>query len=138
MALKQEKADLQAQLEQLKREYSEKSQLLNENENHLKESDINLRSELDSLRAILLAKIGDVEGREQEETPRISEIVPACEALEMLENQAKDYIYALREQTTLKGLPYEIAAKLKVAADTWSEETKKLAQMLEDTKGNNK
>lgn len=45
-----------------------KSQLLNENENHLKESDINLRSELDSLRAILLAKVGDVEGREQEET----------------------------------------------------------------------
>lgn len=41
----------------------------------------------------------------------------------------------IQNQTTLKGLPYGIAAKLKVAADTWSEETKKLAQELEDTKG---
>lgn len=99
------------------------------------QGDKELRSEIESLRAILLAKAGDIEGRQDEDEvlPKLADVIPACDALKILEEQAKNYIYALREQTTLKGLPHEIAAKLKTSSETWSEQVQNLAKRLEES-----
>ncbi|KAI8141645.1 hypothetical protein BJV82DRAFT_618558 [Fennellomyces sp. T-0311] len=131
--LKQEKVTLQKEVETIKAELAEKTRILNENEKNLKQGDVDLRSEIESLRAILLAKAGDVEGKEPTQMPSLPAIVPACEALRVLEEQAKNYIYALREQTSLKGLPYEIAAQLKTSTATWSAETQALAKRVEES-----
>ncbi|KAI9323506.1 hypothetical protein BX666DRAFT_2022237 [Dichotomocladium elegans] len=140
MVLKQEKAALQAELTALKKELenNSKSRTLKESESIMKQGDIDLRSEIESLRAILMAKLGDVEGHDDDEErdlPKLADVIPACEALKILEDQAKDYIYALREQTSLKGLPHELAAKLKLSSKTWSEEMQQLARRLEESEG---
>ncbi|KAI9484976.1 hypothetical protein BDB00DRAFT_852439 [Zychaea mexicana] len=136
--LKQEKTALQTELTNLKNELAEKTKLLNDQESNIKEDDAELRSEIESLRAILLAKLGDIEGREEAEPPSLFQAVPACEALRVLEEQAKNYIYALREQTSLKGLPHEIAAKIKTSSETWSEQTKALAKRVEESEARTK
>ncbi|KAG0192056.1 hypothetical protein DFQ28_010327 [Apophysomyces sp. BC1034] len=134
--LKQEKATLVAEVEQLKESLNEKTRVLSENEDHMRMSDVNLKSEIESLRAILLAKMGNLEDNaEREDLPSLETIIPASEALKVLEEQAKDYIYALREQTTLKGLPHEIAEKLKISSATWSEELQELVAKLEAAEG---
>ncbi|KAI9029563.1 hypothetical protein CLU79DRAFT_734641 [Phycomyces nitens] len=135
-ALKNDKATLLTELERLQAEVQEKNRILGENEKHMRQGDVHLVEEINSLRAILLAKAGDVEGRDTDElfgNKKLAEIIPACDALVILEEQAKNYIYALREQTTLKGLPHEIAAKLKTSSETWSEEVQRLAKSLEES-----
>lgn len=32
--------------------------------------------------------------------PKLADVIPACDALKILEEQAKNYIYALREQVS--------------------------------------
>ncbi|KAL0075706.1 hypothetical protein F4703DRAFT_1934765 [Phycomyces blakesleeanus] len=136
VALKNDKATLRNELERLQAELQEKNRILGENENHMRQGDVHLVEEINSLRGILLAKAGDVEGRDTDElfeNKKLDQIIPACDALRILEEQAKNYIYALREQTTLKGLPHEIAEKLRISSETWSEEVQKLAQALEES-----
>ncbi|KAI9261655.1 hypothetical protein BDA99DRAFT_512026 [Phascolomyces articulosus] len=136
--LKQEKSTLQTELESLKKELAEKTKLLKDQESNMKQDDVELRSEIESLRSILLAKLGDVEGHESSELPSLTQVIPACEALQVLEEQAKNYIYALREQTSLKGLPHEIAAKLKISSETWSEQTQALVKRVEESEARTK
>ncbi|CDH58185.1 hypothetical protein RO3G_09354 [Lichtheimia corymbifera JMRC:FSU:9682] len=134
-ALKKEKETLQSQVDSLKKDIKDKTITLKENEQTMVQGDKELRSEIESLRAILLAKAGDIEGREDEDEglPKLADVIPACDALKILEEQAKNYIYALREQTALKGLPHEIAAKLKTSSETWSEQVQNLAKRLEES-----
>ncbi|KAI7864517.1 hypothetical protein BDF14DRAFT_1834080 [Spinellus fusiger] len=134
--LQQDHATLQSQVDTLQNELTEKTQLLKENESRMRQSDVHLLSEIKSLRGLLLAKVGDIEDREPQETFKgstLSDVIPACEALQILEEQANNYIYALREKTSLKGLPHVIAQKLKTSSETWSEQVKRLAAALEDS-----
>ncbi|KAG2220457.1 hypothetical protein INT45_004199 [Circinella minor] len=131
--LKQEITTLKTEVNNLKKE------LADEQESNIKQDDVELRSEIESLRGILLAKLGDIEENDgSSEIPNLAQVIPACEALQVLEEQAKNYIYALREKTTLKGLPHEIAAKLKISSETWSERTQALAQRVEESEARTK
>ncbi|KAF7730379.1 hypothetical protein EC973_002185 [Apophysomyces ossiformis] len=138
--LKQEKAALVAEVEQLKELLNEKNKLITENEDHMRASDVHLKSEIESLRAILLAKIGDIEKSESDdrELPSLESVIPASKSLEALENQARDYIYALREGTTLRGLPHQIAERLKIASESWSEELHNLITSLKSAEARTK
>ncbi|KAI7856274.1 hypothetical protein BDC45DRAFT_533705 [Circinella umbellata] len=137
--LKQEITTLKTEVDNLKKELAEKTKLLSEQERNIKQDDVELRSEIESLRGILLAKLGDIEENDgSSEIPNLAQVIPACEALKVLEEQAKNYIYALREKTTLKGLPHEIAVKLKISSETWSEQTQALAQRVEESEARTK
>ena len=47
-----------------------------------------------------------------------------------------EYVTNTKEtQTSLKGLPHEIAVKLKISSETWSERTHALAQRAEELEG---
>lgn len=71
-----------------------KNELLEEHDQQLQKNDTQLLSEIQSLRAILLAKIGNL----NREDTSLYEIVPATEALNELEDQAKQYIEVLGEK----------------------------------------
>ncbi|RCH78369.1 hypothetical protein CU098_003611, partial [Rhizopus stolonifer] len=87
-------------------------------------------SEIQSLRAILLAKVGHLDKKEI----TLQDALPASKALEELEEQARQYISSLGANDTMQQLPAEIAERLFMSTKTFSQELSDLVQQLEDTK----
>ncbi|KAI9485711.1 MAG: hypothetical protein EXX96DRAFT_598447 [Benjaminiella poitrasii] len=133
-SINQEQYDqLVKELETLKLELKKKTDLLEEKEKMAKKDDLLLLSEIQSLRAIVLAKVGDL--KNEEEKSLYDLVDPASAALKELENQAKEYILAIKEERKdMKELPSEIAKKLATSTDTYSKELLRLLSQLEDSK----
>ncbi|CAO3610118.1 unnamed protein product [Cunninghamella blakesleeana] len=127
-SLVKEKSDLENEINRLKGELALKSHLLEEDKqsaNGDKESEL----ELDYLRAILLSKVGYLESENKKIT--LNQVIPTFEALDDLNQQAKNYIYKLKDDSTVPQLPEELAKKLKLSNETWTDETNKLADEIE-------
>ncbi|KAI8368138.1 uncharacterized protein BYT42DRAFT_549341 [Radiomyces spectabilis] len=124
---------LKNEIETLRSAVADKTRLLNENEHRMKESDIGLKSEVESLRAILLAKIGELtDSKGNTALPSLDAIIPACDALQIMKQQAKNYINSLREQDSKIEMPHELAEKLKLSHESWSKELQILANKMND------
>ncbi|KAI7902735.1 uncharacterized protein BX663DRAFT_486539 [Cokeromyces recurvatus] len=121
------------ELELSKLELKKKTSILEEKEKMIEKNDLQLLSEIQSLRAILLAKVGNLKNKE--ETSLYSVIEPTSKALKELEDQARQYMQSLDGNTNdLKELPSEIAKKLSISTETYSKELLNLLKQLEDTK----
>lgn len=122
---------LSAEIESLKKELKEKSDLLEAKTQQAQQNDIQMVSEIQSLRAILLAKVGSMKKQEFS----LYNIVPAAsDALKALETQANQYILSNGDKTDMKELPSDIAEKLAISAETYSQELLNLLKQLDDTK----
>lgn len=71
-----------------------KNKLLEQHDQQSQKNDTQLLTEIQSLRAILLAKVGNL----KREDTSLYEIVPASNALKELEDQVKQYIQVLGEK----------------------------------------
>ncbi|CEP14132.1 hypothetical protein [Parasitella parasitica] len=119
------------EIESLKKELHEKNALLDEKNQQAQQNDAQMLAEIQSLRAILLAKIGHLNKDES----TLYDIVPAAsDALRALEVQANQYILSNGQETDMKELPSEIAEKLAISAETYSKELLGLLKQLDDTK----
>ncbi|GAN02639.1 hypothetical protein MAM1_0025d02084 [Mucor ambiguus] len=122
---------LNAEMELLRKELKEKSDLLEAKTHQAQQNDIQMVSEIQSLRAILLAKVGSM----KKEESSLYGIVPAAsDALKALETQANQYILSNGDKTDMKELPFEIAEKLAISTETYSKELFNLLKQLDDTK----
>ncbi|KAI8087860.1 uncharacterized protein B0P05DRAFT_635091 [Gilbertella persicaria] len=118
------------EVEALRKQLEEQKELLKTKEEEIKNNDIHLVSEIQSLRAILLAKVGHLDKKEI----TLQDALPASKALEELEEQARQYISSLGANDTMQQLPAEIAERLFMSTKTFSQELSDLVQQLEDTK----
>ncbi|KAI8992512.1 hypothetical protein BDB01DRAFT_436307 [Pilobolus umbonatus] len=99
---KKEENTLHEEIDRLKEELKEKTRFLEERGNSNE-----LTAEVESLRAIVLAKLGNIE---------------------------KDELKSTSLNESLHGLPEEIAIKLNLSHETWSEELRQLYSQLDKTK----
>ncbi|KAG1474040.1 hypothetical protein G6F56_000595 [Rhizopus delemar] len=128
---KEEEQLLRQKTEELKSDLSKKTRLLEEQEKKSKENDARLLSEIRSLRAILIAKMGHMENK------NLKDILPGSQdALENLEKEAKNYIQSIQNNDTKepKSLPHEIAEKLAISHETWRKEFENVTAELESKK----
>lgn len=123
-----EEAKLLKELEALKTKLKEKEALVEEKDQQLQENDQHLLLEIQSLRAILLAQVGNL----QEDTTLYDIVPEASDALKQLEDQAREY-FSNSNDTNVNALSSEIAEKLVVSTSTYSQELSKLVKKLEDT-----
>ncbi|KAG2200713.1 hypothetical protein INT46_006659 [Mucor plumbeus] len=122
---------LNTEIESLKKELKEKNNLLEEKNHQAQQNDIQMITEIQSLRAILLAKVGNI----KKNNSTLYDIVPAAsDALKVLEVQTNQYILSNGKKTDLKELPSEIAEKLVMSTETYSKELLDLLKQLDDTK----
>ncbi|EPB92806.1 hypothetical protein HMPREF1544_00245 [Mucor circinelloides 1006PhL] len=122
---------LNAELESLKKELKEKTEMLEERTHQAQQNDMQMVSEIQSLRAILLAKIGSM----NKEESSLYDIFPAAsDALKALEAQANQYILSNGDKTDMKQLPSDMAEKLAISTETYSQELLHLLKQLDDTK----
>ncbi|KAK4514643.1 uncharacterized protein ATC70_002244 [Mucor velutinosus] len=120
-----------AEVELLKKELKEKNDLLEEKTHQAQQNDMQMVSEIQSLRAILLAKVGSM----TKEESTLYDIVPAAsDALKALETQANQYILSNGDKTDMKELPSDIAERLAISTETYSQELLNLLRQLDDTK----
>lgn len=115
------------EIESLKAELKEKSDLMDEQDQQIQENDQKLLSEIHSLRSILLAKLGDAK-----ETSLYDHVPAASDALQQLEKQARQYFSG--DKVKIKELPHEIAEKLALKSQTYAQELSSLVAELEETK----
>ncbi|KAI8878091.1 hypothetical protein K501DRAFT_229050 [Backusella circina FSU 941] len=125
--------EMKSEIEKLKNELKEKSKLLEESDRQAQASDTHLVSEIESLRAILLAKAGDLKN-EIAEKQELKHVLPASDALKELEKQAKLYLSSTASSTHPPVLSLEIAEKLKISHQTWSNELAQLETQLSKQK----
>ncbi|CAO3654946.1 unnamed protein product [Mucor hiemalis] len=122
-----EQNKLLKEIESLKAELQEKTDLMDEQDEQIQENDQKLLSEIHSLRSILLAKLGGVK-----ETSLYDHVPVASEALQQLEKQAKQYFSG--DKVKIKELPHEVAERLALTSQTYSQELSSLVTELEETK----
>lgn len=90
--LNTEEQSLMQQIDELKSKLAEKTSLLNDLENIMQQNDARLLSELDSLRAILLAKVGDIK------YVGLNDVLPEdSSSLKELEVEAKKYFQSIQD-----------------------------------------
>ncbi|KAI8639864.1 hypothetical protein BD408DRAFT_445619 [Parasitella parasitica] len=122
---------LNIEIGSLRKELQEKNALLQEKNQQAQQNDVQMLAEIQSLRAILLAKVGSL--KKDEST--LYDIVPAAsDALKTLEAQANQYILSNGEKTDMKELPSEIAKGLAISTETYSKELLGLLEQLNNTK----
>lgn len=128
----EDKAKLIKEMDTLKAELKEKTDLVDQKEKELQESDQHLLLEIQSLRAILLAKVGNL-NKEEEDTTLFDFVPEASDALKQLEDQAREY-FANSGEANVNTLSSEIAEKLVSSTQTYNQELSKLVNQLEDMK----
>ncbi|KAI9273157.1 hypothetical protein EDC94DRAFT_594034 [Helicostylum pulchrum] len=123
-----EKNLLLKELDGVRQELKEKSDLLKEKDQQIQDNNNRLLSEIQSLRAILLCKVGDLK-----KDTNLYDVAPqASEALKQLEEDAK--LYFAGEKASANTLPSDIANKLMLSTQTYSQELSQLVKQLQDTK----
>ncbi|ORE08404.1 hypothetical protein BCV72DRAFT_248860 [Rhizopus microsporus var. microsporus] len=135
--LNTEEQSLMQQIDVLKSKLAEKTSLLNDLEDNMQQNDARLLSEIDSLRAILLAKVGDIKN------VGLNDILPEdSSSLKELEEEAKKYfqsiqdtiVEVLHELASPIPLPHEIAEKLAISHATWRKEHEEISVELKKLK----
>lgn len=90
--LNTEEQSLMQQIDALKSKLAEKTSLLNDLEDIMQQNDARLLSEIDSLRAILLAKVGDIKD------VGLNDVLPEdSSSLKELEEEAKKYFKSTQD-----------------------------------------
>ncbi|KAG2202568.1 hypothetical protein INT47_012562 [Mucor saturninus] len=116
------------EMDALKAQLQEKTDLLQGKDQQIQQNNHQMLSEIQSLRSILLSKVGDLK-----ESTKLYDIVPeASEALKILEEQAKQYFSG--DKSNLNALSAEIADKLMISTQTFSQELSQVVQKLEETR----
>ncbi|CAO3694090.1 unnamed protein product [Rhizopus microsporus] len=130
--LNTEEQSLMQQIDALKSTLAEKTSLLNDLEGNMQQNDARLLSELDSLRAILLAKVGDIK------YVGLNDVLPEdSSSLKELEEQAKKYFQSIQDMIPEVSpilLPHEIAEKLAISHATWRKEHEEISVELKKLK----
>ncbi|CEG66106.1 hypothetical protein RMATCC62417_02746 [Rhizopus microsporus] len=127
-----EEQSLMQQIDALKSKLAEKTSLLNDLEDIMQQNDARLLSELDSLRAILLTKVGDIK------YVGLNDVLPEdSSSLKELEEQAKKYFQSVQDMIPEASpilLPHEIAEKLAISHATWRKEHEEILVELKKLK----
>ncbi|CEI88541.1 hypothetical protein RMCBS344292_02925 [Rhizopus microsporus] len=130
--LNTEEQSLMQQIDALKSTLAEKTSLLNDLEGNMQQNDARLLSELDSLRAILLTKVGDIK------YIGLNDVLPEdSSSLKELEEQAKKYFQSIQDMIPEASpilLPHEIAEKLAISHATWRKEHEEISVELKKLK----
>ncbi|PHZ12704.1 uncharacterized protein RHIMIDRAFT_237621 [Rhizopus microsporus ATCC 52813] len=130
--LNTEEQSLMQQIDVLKSKLAEKTSLLNDLEDNMQQNDARLLSEIDSLRAILLAKVGDIKN------VGLNDILPEdSSSLKELEEEAKKYFQSIQDtivEASPIPLPHEIAEKLAISHATWRKEHEEISVELKKLK----
>ncbi|KAI8988160.1 hypothetical protein BDF20DRAFT_854187 [Mycotypha africana] len=123
----------QKEIEALKNELNQKTKLLDDKELTIGNNHIEISSEIQSLRAILLAKVGNLHGNDDK--PLYDRISESNTALKNIEEEATAYFNSIKNNpnadTDAPNLPSEIADKLKLSSDTFYTEINNLSQQLD-------
>ncbi|CEG76100.1 hypothetical protein RMATCC62417_11040 [Rhizopus microsporus] len=123
---------LMQQIDVLKSRLAEKTSLLNDLEANIQQNDARLLSEIDSLRAILLAKVGDIKD------VGLNDALPEdSSSLKELEEEAKKYFQSIQDtnaEASPMPLPHEIAEKLAISHATWRKEHEEISVELKKLK----
>ncbi|KAI9281380.1 hypothetical protein BC943DRAFT_133071 [Umbelopsis sp. AD052] len=133
-SIRQEKTAIEAELRKTKEELTTKSALLDQNEAVLKDSDIRLQGEIDTLRAILFAKIGTLEDEANKNLNhkdiRSKLSAEAQQQLDTIVHQCKEYISGVKNAQPANGLTDTLAHELSISITTFRDELEHLKQQI--------